>query len=132
MLEVIPKAGAETLYFIKYTVDGEEETVSSDNIRRVAAKSMDSTTSVHTTSTTTDDGIMSESYPDALDGVALGDLSLTEKSVEAVYTPKLSIGDDGTFVPELYEGMTLAFLTVLVVNDICSVVLLNMCLIYLA
>lgn len=109
VLEVIPKADADTIYYIKYTVDGEEETVSGDNIRRVSAKSMDSICSG--TSTGAEDGVTVMTAPlPAAAGVeevecdALGDLSLEEKEQCEAYTPKLSIGDDGAFVPELYEG----------------------------
>lgn len=108
VLEVIPKADAETIYYIKYTVDGEEETVSGDNIRRLAdAKSMDSTTSARSSSFGTDDGIMSVPLPDLDNSDTVGELPQAEKSVSTPYEPKLSVGDDGAFVPDLYEGMAL-------------------------
>jgi hypothetical protein len=122
VLEVIPKVDADTIYYIKYTVDGEEETVSGDCIRRFAAKSIDSTTSCRTTSTGTDEEgnnafVVSE---DEVAGEALEGLSLADKSVLVEYTPKLWIGDDGNFVPELYEGMMLCLVQLITYDFFCS------------
>jgi hypothetical protein len=83
---------------------------------------------VRTTSTGGDtddcDGMVTliEAEAEVVHGDTLEGLSLAEKNVIVEYIPKLSIGDDGSFVPELYEGMVL--------NSICLFALLLLVLMF--
>jgi hypothetical protein len=99
VLEKIAQGDGVMVYFIKYTEDGEEETVSADNIRQAATSSSDMPSALISTVSEVDGnvtgtGVISEGSQPPLVGKCAG----TE------YTPKLSIGDDGSFVPEVYEG----------------------------
>jgi GTPase len=94
VLEKIAQGDGVTVYFIKYTEDGEEETVSADNIRQAASSSSDISTVSEVDGNVTATGVISEGSQPPL----VGKYSGTE------YKPKLSIGDDGSFVPEVYEG----------------------------
>lgn len=102
VLEVIPQGDSIVVYFIKYIVDGEEETVSAENIRSLSTTSDES--GMITSPVSEEDCIVTE--PIVKGDTSGSELGSPPQFCEAVaYKSKMSIGDDGSYVPELYEGM---------------------------
>ena len=109
VLEIIPQDDGVVVYFVKYTEDGEEETVSAENIRRVAATSLDLSEAFLSSAS-------GEGSAGGGGGGDVGEVSAgseeegqpPQNSEVTPYVPKLSIGDDGSLIPELYEGELIA------------------------
>ena len=98
-MQVIRKEDTNTMYHIKYVDDGEKECVSGDMIRALSSMPENARGGK---SEERKEPEMNDENLEVLEEFSQSEAISTQGHVP--YKPKHSIGDDGTFVPALYEG----------------------------